>query len=174
MGSFEKVNEWLEDNEVPDYVREAFSGSTLRTKLEEAESRATKAEKELEKVTGKLSKIERQPVLKKSLEQLSVDYDALPKYGRRAVDSFDWEGDEPDLTQLAEFLENEGFEVQVTTDNQEDKPAAAQVAAQAQVGADRFIKQDSEQEQIAKAEAAGDWETSRRLKTQLAQKAFSS
>lgn len=166
---FEAARQWLEANEAPKEVLDAFDGSTLRTQLEEATKKASTLETELTKATSKLTKIEKAPVLRKHLEQLGVDYDAQPKFGKKALDAYEWEGDEPDPEKLAEYLEDEGFEVSATQQNTEELPAAARIAQQANVGASRFDKTPSLQEQIQKAESEGDFTTSFALKNRLLQ-----
>ena len=168
MGTdFEAVRQWLEENDAPKEVKEAFDASPLRTQLEEATKKAATLESELTKATSKLTKIEKAPVLKKSLEQLGVDYDAQPRFGKKALEAFEWEGDEPDLEQLASYLTEEGFEVAQTQAEAQEQTGAEKIVNQANLGAARFDKTPSLQEQIQQAEAAGDFTKSFTLKNRL-------
>lgn len=169
MGStdFEAAQKWLEDNDAPKEVLEAFQASPLRAQVEEANKTIATLTQERDDAVSRITKIERAPGLKKALEQLGIDYEKQPRFGKKSLDAFEWEGDEPDLEKLAEYVEAEGFDYTPFEQTTEDKPAAAKIAEQANVGSSRFMKTSSPQEQIAEAEATGDWEKSMALKNKL-------
>lgn len=148
MGTYDDALSWMEENEAPAEFIEAIKGSTLRSQLEEH----LKWRKEVgEPAVSEVTTLKKAPTKKAAFKALGVDYDSLPKYGQRAIDAFDWEGDEPDLTKVAEFAADMGFDVSQPEPVQQ--PAAAQFARQASAPAG-VPQSKSIDDQIAEFQAA--------------------
>lgn len=156
---FDQVKEWLEENEdsVPDFVKDALTSSKLRTVIAEKDAEINR----LKPFEAKVEKLEKAPKLKDAFKQAGVDYDSLTRAEKRTVDEFD--GDLADVELIAAYASEWELPTSEVAEEAEE-PAAAAVVGHAQ--ASKGIPQrKSLQEQIAEAEANGDFKLSGRLKT---------
>jgi hypothetical protein len=82
--------------------------------------------RERDEALGRLRNIERQPVREKVFgEELNIDLSKLSVADREKLDSFDWEGDEPDKEKAAEFAAQWKFPTKVP-DNTATQTSGAQ------------------------------------------------
>ena len=157
---FEAVSEWLEEADAPDNVREAFKSSKLRAVIAEKDAEINR----LKPFEAKVTKLEKAPAIKEAFSQVGVDVDSLPKFARKIVEDFD--GDLADAEALAAYVQEWELPASEVEESQQAVPNAAHVVAQATSPKRGVPKPPSLDEQIAAAEAAGDYKTSMALKTQ--------
>lgn len=92
-------------------IEEAATPDTFRSQLAELGAKAKRAD-ELE---SRLSSIESAPKRKEALARVGIDYDAVPKYGQKALDALPVEHLE-DLNKVAQYVSEQGFEANLQTD----------------------------------------------------------
>lgn len=141
---FDEVNEWLEENEAPDNIREAFKSSKLRAVIAEKEAEIAR----LKPFEAQVTKLEKAPKLAEAFKQVGVDFDSLPKYAKAIVENFD--GDLADADAVSAYASEWELPTSEVAESSE-APAAAAVVAHAQ--APRVTsKPQSVDDQIAEAE----------------------
>lgn len=159
------VNEWLDEMDAPDYVREAFSGSKLREKLEQAHARIAELEPLADEVTSLRQAPKRESVFKELLGEDT--YTSLNERDTHILNQFTWEGDEPDREEVSAYLEKWKFTPGAAQPSGETPAAQGVVNAAVAPGAP--IQTQDLDAQIATAEAEGNWTAARALKSQRAQ-----
>lgn len=76
--------------------------------------------------------VETAPKRKEALQRVGIDYDALPKYGQKALDAIPTE-DLDNLEKVAGFVSELGFEANLTTEQQAQVQTGAEQITQATV-----------------------------------------
>lgn len=89
-----------------------------------------KVKSERDQFASKLEQFETAPKRKEALKRVGIDYDALPKYGQKALDGIPAE-DLDNLEKVAEFVQNEGFEANLQTEQEDtgEQSGAEQIVA---------------------------------------------
>ena len=71
------------------------------------------AAKERDELKSRLESIESAPKRKEALARVGIDYDAVPKYGQKALDALP-ASDLDDLEKVASYVQEQGFEANLT------------------------------------------------------------
>lgn len=160
----EILDELVEDFGVPEDKVTPFRGSSMRTRLEEAEAKAAK----VESLEAELNGIRKAPAREKAFKELAkVDWDNLREAEKEAINKFDWEGDEPTAEEVTAFAAKYQFPTSEAVAT-EEAPAAAGIVNTATSAPGAPAPVESTEERIAKAEREGDFKASFALKTELA------
>lgn len=166
---FKAVQEWLDDqDDVPDYVREAFDGSALRKQVEELNK---KWNTEAAPAIQELAQVKRAPKVEQAFKEVGrVDWDNLRPAEKRIIevaDVFTKEG-EIDNDRVATLVSEFGLPTKQEAENT-DQPAAAQFAGHAASVSQSPVTATDLDAQIAKAEADGNVNASIGLKALVAE-----
>lgn len=98
--------------------------------------------------------VETAPKRKEALKRAGIDYDALPKYGQKALDGIPAE-DLDDLEKVSKFVKDEGFEASIKTpDPGEQSGADTITAALTDMGSGTPVRTDAQAEYEAARDAA--------------------
>lgn len=151
MGRDDVVLEWLKDNEAPDEVIEAFEGSALRKEIRElAKWKAEIGEPAVAEVTS----LKKAPVREKAFKEIArVDFDSLRPAEKRLIETFDWDGEQPDQEAITKFVSD--FDLPTLpgeAPSTEAQPAAASIANEAQQTRIVAPAKTTPREQIAELE----------------------
>ena len=121
--------------------------------------------KEAAALRARLESIESAPKRKEALKRVGIDYDAVPKYGQKALDDLPVE-DLEDLTKVAQYVQEQGFEANLQTEDEaRDKSGAESITdftSSAGEGTPVRTSQQSKDEEFHRElEAAPDKEAAR-------------
>lgn len=85
------------------------------------------AAKERDDLKARLESIESAPKRKEALKRVGIDYDAVPKYGQKALDEIPAE-DLDNLEKVAQYVQEQGFDAKVQAEQEGgEKPGSQQV-----------------------------------------------
>ena len=105
------------------------------------------AAKRAEEAEARLASIESGPKRREALQRVGIDYDAVPKYGQKALDQLPVDALD-DIEQVAQYVQEQGFEATIQpTEQTGEKSGAEQMTdflTSAGQGAPASINKDTE------------------------------
>lgn len=81
--------------------------------------------KEAKQLRAELESIKSAPKRKEALARVGIDYDAVPKYGQKALDELPVE-DLDDLDKVAQYVQEQGFEANLQTEEAPKEQSGAE------------------------------------------------
>lgn len=81
--------------------------------------------KEAQQLRAKLESIESAPKRKEALSRVGIDYDAVPKYGQKALDGIPAK-DLEDLEKVAQYVQEQGFEANLQAEQKPREKSGAE------------------------------------------------
>lgn len=104
-------------------IEEAATPDTFRSQLAELGAKA----KRTDELESRLASIESAPKRREALARVGIDYDAVPKYGQKALDALPTE-DLEDLAKVAKYVQEQGFEANIQPEPEGERSGAEQIS----------------------------------------------
>lgn len=113
------------------------------------------AAKERDDLRSRLESIESAPRRKEALKRVGIDYDAVPKYGQKALDGLPAD-DLDNLEKVAQFVQEQGFEANLTNEQTPPQSGAERITAATIEMGNGTPTTETYEEAVAKADSEKD------------------